>query len=472
MSHCKYHPLVPALFYCKHCQTHTCDKCCDEKPATNDDDGRRCFICNKSMTFLGAAHTVEPFWRRLDKIYRYPLSTQSLLVIAGASLLAVFGTYNLWFVLLPILLMTSYSFHCLEQTANGHLQAPNFQESFHGGFKLLLQLFVILFLAGGAISAAGRLLGAEMAFLLGLVMLFVVPAIIILLAINGNLAEAVSPTNVLRLISSSGAAYIIMLLFIFIMMASVEVLSALIGEGHRHIQFFAQNLISNYYTVVVFHLMGYLVFQKQDALGFYTADSDYTREPRSDTEIDLARIEVLVKEGYYQHALDLYRELLPKHAANLAMWEKCLRLMCRVGEAKQLARYADQFLPRLMARDDEFAVANIYREIIKSCPNYQPETPELAIRLGQIMMNLGDYRAVVAVLNNFHKQHTDKQLIRDAYMLLANALDRIPSLEHKAASYRTFLTKLDAKLKEEQLREAEHNPLARFNRRPSLGDDL
>lgn len=465
MSHCKYHPLAPATYYCRACQINTCDQCCGEHNQAGDEDSRRCFICFKPMTYLGAAHSVEPFWRRLDKIYRYGLAPQPLIAIVVCSVLSALSLYEWWLAIIPALLMTRYSFHCLDETARGKLRAPNFSESFTGGLLLIGQLFAILFVAFASLAAATQFVGPELTFLIALAELFALPAVFILLAINGTLSESLNPSNIMRLIASCGAAYIVMLLFVFVMIASVELLSAMIGEGHAFIQFTTSSIISNYYTIIVFHLMGYLVFQKQDALGFYAGDSEQTREPRSETDISLAQIEVLVKEGHYDHALDLYRELLPKNYNNLSLWQKCLRLMCIVGSKKQIARMADQILPRLLSRNDEFAVSKAYRDIKDAYPAYLPEDGELRVRLAQILFNLGDYRAVAGLLNNFHKDYQDKPLINQAYTLLANALERIPGLEEKAKSYHNYLSRLREVMEKQYQEQLKENPLAKFNKR-------
>ncbi|BFM09093.1 DUF4013 domain-containing protein [Halioxenophilus aromaticivorans] len=447
MSQCKYHPLVASRYHCQQCQSHTCDKCCDENPTGDQDVGRRCFTCGQTVTDMGSAHSAAPFWRRLDKIYRYGLSANALVVIAACSLLTVFSLYNPWLLIIPSIILTRYSFNCLEQTALGSMKAPSLTNSFSGGITLLVQLTVIILLAGGLVAVCAYYLGPNMAALAGFVVLFTLPAIFILLAINGTLGEAISPANIGQMISATGATYIIMLLFIFVMVASVGVINALIGDGHEHVQFFAQNLVANYYTVVVFHLMGYLVFQKQEALGFYASDSDFSREPRTEFEIEQARIEVLVKEGQYEHALDAYRDVLPKHPNNIALWEKCLKLMCFVGTEQQVSRFADQILPRLINKDDDFYIAKIYRDILRKAPQFRPKRSANTLRIAQVLFALGDYRAVAKLLHEFHKRHSeDNREIYAAYDLLANSLERIPGLEPKAKNYRVFLKRLEPSL--------------------------
>jgi tetratricopeptide (TPR) repeat protein len=457
--------LAPARYYCRNCQRFTCDTCTDENPATDVEQDRRCFICSSPVTFLGAAHSVEPFWRRINKIFQYGISKQALIAITVCSICSLIGLYSVWMLLLSSVLMVRYSFNCLEQTAYGNMSAPAFGDSFSGGIQLMLQLIGVVIVAVGALILIATAVGEEFLMLAIMVEVFVLPAVFILLAMNGNLSEALSPSNIGRLIKSTGAAYVIALIFIFILLSSVAIITEMIGEQHQGILFVAQNLVSNFYTVITFHLLGYLVFQKQDALGFYAEDSDVTREPRAEVDIQLAHIEVLVKEGRYQHAVEIYRELLPKHPNNLRLWERCLKLLVAVGSPQDISRFADQFLPRRLARDDEFAIAALYREIRLAAPAYQPRSPDTAVRIARVLFNLGDFREVVNLLNNFHKRHDDKPAIFDAYTLLSASLHKIPSLEHKAGSYEKFLKILETQIAQDREKELKENPLAKFQNR-------
>ncbi len=464
MSHCKYHPLVSASYYCRHCKRFTCDNCSDENVASENDEAKRCFICRQPLSFLGAAYSVEPFWRRLNKIYRYGFKPQALQLIALTTVLTLVAQFIgiFWVYILPLAISLRYSFDCLEKTAEGVMEPPQVVDSLQGGLKLLIQLIGIMILAFALLHFTSAFLGAELAIVMVLLELFLLPAVFILLAIEGSLPEAVNPSNISRLIKATGASYVIMLIFIAIMMSSVVVLDGLIGAGHSNIQIIANSMISGYYQIITFHMMGYLVFQKQDALGFYAADSSVIREPRQELDVRLAHIEVLVKEGLYQDALEIYKEILPKNYNNLSLWEKCFRLMCAVNDKDGLVRYADAYLPRIMSRNEEFATTSTYRTIINVAPDYMPQKPDICIQLAKDLLNQGDPKAAIKLLNNFHKRFNDKSLVFSAYSLLVTALEKVPNLAAKADNYRKFLAKLEADMSAEREQELKDNPLAKF----------
>lgn len=464
MSHCKYHPLKPASYYCRNCKLFTCESCCDENPASDDIEARRCFNCGQPLTFLGAAYSVEPFWRKLDQIYRYGFNKQSLMLIGLVTVIAFLAQYYqvTLLLLVPAIFLMRYSFQCLENTAAGKMEAPKVEESFNGGIQLLAQVIAIGGLGIALVIVVESFLGEELAIVMLCLVLIVLPANFILLAVNGDLAEAVSPSNIVQLIKSTGAAYIIMLVFLFIMSSSLVLLSSLIGAEHKNIQIITSNLITGYYSVITFHMMGYLVFQKQDALGFYAPDSSVSHEPRTELQIKTAQIEVLVKEGRYALAIEVYRELLPKNHNNLSLWEKCFKLICAVKDKEALERYSDTYLPRIMSRGDEYATVNTYRAISAVIPNYHPSKADVCNDLARDLFNQGDYKSVIKLLNNFHKRYNNKPAIFEAYTLLKSALLKTPNLAHKADSYQKFLDKLKATIDSDREKELKDNPLAKF----------
>lgn len=468
MSHCKYHPLKPASYYCRNCKIFTCDVCCDENPASDDLESRRCFNCAQPLTYLGAAYSVEPFWRKLNQIYRYGFKKEALLLIALTTALSFIAEYYQFTILLliPAIFLLRYSFQCLENTAAGKMEAPSMKESLEGGVQLLVQVIAIGGLGIALIIAVGSFFGLELAVITLCFVLIVLPANFILLAVNGDIAEAISPSNIVQLIKSTGAAYIVMLVFLFIMSSSLLVLSSIIGTEHQNIQIIANNLVSGYYCIITFHMMGYLVFQKQDALGFYAADSSVSHDPRTELQIKTAQIEVLVKEGRYALAIEIYSELLPKNYNNLSLWEKCFKLICGVRDQDALVRFSDNYLPKIMSRGDEYATANAYRAIIAVIPNYQPSKADICTDLARDLFNQGNYKAVIKVLNNFHKRFNNKEATFEAYTLLANALAKTPALAHKAESYHKFLEKLKTTLDSDREKELKDNPLAKFMTRP------
>jgi hypothetical protein len=113
-----------------------------------------------------------------------------------------------------------------------------------------------------------------------------------------------NPLGTVRLMATIGLAYGLLLALIMIMMGSVGVINEFIGTDFSMATNILQSIVSNYYMIVVFHLMGYMIFQYQDKLGFSATESDgEAAELRPERDRLAALIDVNIKEGNYEEVL-------------------------------------------------------------------------------------------------------------------------------------------------------------------------
>jgi len=241
-------------------------------------------ICERETESLGVQSDVVPFWRRIDQSFRYPLSKQSLSFIVVVSMAMAAASFLFVPLMIGLYLLTSgvmfkYCFNCLSETAMGNMQAPNVTSAYEGGVLLVFKILFVLVLLLVAVATAGTLLGAGFASFLGFFVIVSIPAMIILYAMTESLAEALNPLKIIALISSIGMPYGLILALMMVMLGSVDLLSQIIGYEGSFVSMALQSAISNFYSVVMFHLMGYVIFQYQAKLG-YTAES-LTNEPKS-----------------------------------------------------------------------------------------------------------------------------------------------------------------------------------------------
>lgn len=431
MEYCKYHPLKPAAWYCKACLTHVCDECTDESIYK---DERRCFVCATRLESLGAAHTVEPFWRRLAEMFRYPLRKEVMILIVLTSVISAF------FSVLPIVgvvtalmatgIFTKYSFQCLKETANGNLVAPGMEEAYRGGVILILKIIglLILVVIGGGILA--KFIGIGFVSFLAMLLLFAVPAFLINYALTESMLRALRPRSILSIISAVGMPYGILIGFMFLMGASVDVLSYLVVSDAQWITNTLQSMISNYYMVVVFHMLGYVVFQYQERLGFYArARTDETPQARSQQQKINAHISVAVKEGQYAKVASLYQTYLNSHADDMDMAERFFEFIFRTGNADLMQSYADRYLVLKLNKGYQDQLNRIFRQVRQVLPGFIPQDGKVCCELAEHYFKAGDYAAAVKLLNGIQKKSADVVLLIRAFMLMAKALDELKKTE-------------------------------------------
>ncbi len=451
MLYCHYHPLVPATWHCEHCHNHTCDTCIDEGVKGGD---QNCIMCGRQLDSLGSSYTVEPFWRRLQESFRYPLNANTLSLIVGVSVITgVLSAVPLLFLFTFIIylalvgMMMKYCFSCLERTAGGDMTAPDITVAYGGGLQVMLHLFLMTLAISVIVGAIGAVAGPGFASFIGMAVMTGFPAILINYALTNSLWSSLNLLSMLQLIITIGLPYGLLIAFIMIMAGSVGVIQELIGDRFSLVSAILQSIVSYYYMVVVFHLMGYMIFQYQGKLGFVARQSDhadvFNRTPQART---LAMINVFLKEGRPDKAVDLFDEGVKAYSRDTAFFERYFEFIYRTRSAHLLKGFADQYLMLLVKSNKKDKLDIVYKQIVQLSPSYRPNNPELRFHLASACMKKGDPTSVIKLLKNLHREHSDYAGMAQAYELMAEAFDDLPNMATHAQKCRGLAEHFKARM--------------------------
>lgn len=440
MKYCQYHPLTAAAYQCNYCQTSQCDDCVDEGA---QGDCSSCFICRNKVENLGARYSAHPFWRRFQEIFRYPLKTETIVFIIGMAILnivIVFLPFTIiWFLILLGIFM-KYCFSCLEKTAKGSLVPPNITSAYEGGIVLALKLITILFIIGVSTIGVQLWLGTAMATFFGVLALGCCPAIIINFSLSESVIDAVNPLKILYLITSIGLPYGLLLAIISIMLGSVSFINELISNEASYVSLGLQMTVSNYYTIVTFHLMGYMLFQYQGQLGFIARREEASfKSTRNVIERSLANIEVHVKEGYYNEALIIFQESLKKYSNNKKLHDKCFELLLATKNLSGIDAFLPIYIKYLMDNQGRQQLFPIYKKIFEIYPKFMPKSPDVKLLLAQECRASGDSLSAIRLLNGLYRASPDFNQLITAMELMLEALRDLPHLSKKADEFDIFL---------------------------------
>ena len=474
MKYCQYHPLTPATYECDQCKNSQCDHCVDE-----GDQGVKhaCFLCHKEVVSLGAMYNAEPFWRRFQESFRYPLRTESIAFIIGMAFLniaIVFLPFTIvWFLILFGIFM-KYCFSCLEKTAKGSLTPPNITTAYDGGIILALKLIAILFIIGFSIVGVQIWLGTGIATFFGVLALCCCPAIIINFSLSESIIDAVNPLKILYLIIAVGLPYGLLLAIILIMSGSVGFINALISSESSFISLGLQIAVSNYYTIVIFHLMGYMLFQYQGQLGFIARQEEDEAKPGRDAaERILANIEVHVKEGYYNEALLLFQDALKKHSKNKPLHDKCFEFLLATKNIPLLDDFSPLYINFLAKNQAKDQLTLTYKKILKTHPKFSPQAPEDKLLLAQECKASGDSLSVIRLLNGIHQQSPNFGRLIPAMELMVEALKDLPNMAEKAEKFDLLVKRFKEKKEKERTKPKPRVPMqAKLEESLSLEDQI
>lgn len=433
MNHCKYHPLSGATYHCHNCTTFLCDKCVDDSQRD-----RRCFCCSTPLESLGSGNTVPPFWRRLPEAFRYPLNSSSLSLIIGMAVLTFVLSLMPFIAYVTVILylfaagsVMKYSFTCLERTALGEMKAPDVMDAYEGGIRLLRQLILMTALLAGIVIAGGYYLGMTVGGFLLTIVVCAYPAMLIRFAITQSLLSALNPLNALSMITAIGLPYGLLMAFLLIMVSSVAVLEGIIGNAVPALFHLLQGIISNYYTVVMFHLMGYMLFQYQTQLG-YSARMDDEDESRPEIEQLNAKLDVMLKEGYYEQLVAGFYQAFKQFPQETSFYDRYFEFLCACKKPVLMKDFGELYLRLWLAKKRFDKLTVVYKQILFVVPDFAPLEPALRMQLAQQLHYQGDNKQAIKLLNGMHKLYPEFSGLGEAYSLLAKALEQTPGMQAQA----------------------------------------
>ena len=445
MAHCKYHPLDAATYYCEHCETYHCDHCINEATDKTHD---RCFMCDNKVISLGAKYNAEAFWRRLQESFHYPLNKETIIFIIGMAFLTTLVSF-LPFAIIWHLMLTGafmkYCFTCLEKTSRGSFRPPSITAAYDGGIILALKLILMVVIISGILFGIHLWLGVGMATLAGGIIICCIPAILINFAFTESIIEAINPLKVIAIIAAVGLPYGLLLALIMVMLGSVSVISQLIGQELSALTTSLQSVVSNYYTIVTFHIMGYMIFQYQDQFGFIAQQQDkHTTKARSAADKLLAKIEVTVKEGNYDKAVVLFHDAIKNQTDDKRFYNQYFDFLLAMKDKQGIEEYSSFYFKFLNNSQREDLINLSYKKILQAHPKFMPDNPEDRMMLARECQQSGDSRSAVKLLNGLNKSHPTFKKLDIAFALMAEALRNIPNMADKADKFASLSQRLRA----------------------------
>lgn len=449
MKHdCHYHPGDPAKWHCSECQMHYCTRCMPD--ADNRQRRALCPQCSKAMRYLGAATEVVPFWNRIGAFFRYPFHSDPLMVIAICTLVPIVAPANLIGIVIWVLLalaLFKYTYAVINHTAEGHLKPPPVSVAFSGsGFSIVLLQFLVFVLMGGLVASAGMLGGPLLMMLALAFVVLALPASIMVLAMERSVGAAVNPMNLAMLISRIGSPY-------FLLYGYLILLTLASGAAQdfavNHFPFWVSQPLAGFlnstFTLILFHMLGYLLFQYQEELGFASdlqdgmeqQDSQHRdRSARFDADIDMN-----LKDGNYDRVQSMLKEALKRDRDNSQRLGQLHQLLTARNDVSELYRYHPRLLAWLADRNDGDSMATLLDTLQTAEPQFRLDDPELSVRCARALYHRSQFKPTLRLLQDFHKRFPDSDQLAPAYLLVAQALANGLNQWEKATAFLTFIQK-------------------------------
>ncbi|OAX57191.1 DUF4013 domain-containing protein [Xanthomonas graminis] len=339
--------------------------------------------------------TPAPFWTRTRAIALYPLRGGALFALIALTLcrlLEMLPGIGLILGMVTALAIYKYAFEILRHTADGYMEAP--ERGFDIGDGVVVRLLALMIVLGALVVAAALLAGPIAGMLTLLAVVLLQPGLLISLAIDGSLRRALNPAVSIGLALRIGWPYLAAFGLLFVIQASALTAANWLQQ---YLPPLASDLAVGVVTIwglfAAFHLLGYLVYQYHEVLGYEPAanhDAAYRRHDPDQRVLDEA--EQFVRDGHAVEALQLLRGEVRSRAVSLAVHELYQRLLRSGGRADDLREHSRQYINRLLQEKQERRALALLREALDADPDFAPLLPEQASLLAERAQLAGQFK--------------------------------------------------------------------------------
>lgn len=433
---CTYHPTQPAPYQCSKCETYYCSSCVSKRSGSYHGAAKVhyfCPKCNIPVDMLAVGSFITPFWNRLPSFFAYPLQKWPLiLILAVAAVATLVGDFRIIRIALG-LITVKYAFTVLKRMVNGNLEAPelSYEVLAEDMAPALKQSALFILVSIGVVFVFlefGKVVGI-VALLLALLLL---PVMIIILATSESLINALNPVHSMTIVWRIGWGYLLMYLFLILLMFAPMMLAIVGAFLPRLLAEFFLSAVSLYYTLVSYSLMGYMILQYHQEIGYDVSAEDFReqaqvlkteggdRTEQSSTDAFLNQVGVLVKDGRLEDAVFLMQDRLRGKKPDLPVAERYYNLLKAANRTADLQAHAIVYLDLLAAQNDRATACDVYRECVARDPKFLPN-PDALFKLATWIM-ADDAKAGVMSMYAFVKANPAHPLAPKAIFTLGKAL--------------------------------------------------
>lgn len=440
---CHYHQDA-AVWRCDNCRRHFGECCIPPVPEGFEEPS--CVLCNQEMAYLGAAHSATPFWLKINDFFLYPIRLSVLGFLAVCVVISFLMPYTgPAFIPLSILLacvLTKYSLQIVESVSLGDWNPPGLMEAFSSeGLSLFFKQMAIFVVMGVALYFSAKL-GLIVTIGVAAFMFLALPASMMVLAREHSVGSAVNPLKLAFVMAAIGWPYLLLYFFLIILYGGPGYFMG--GQDDfSSLYMVASFLLGGYFSFVMCAMMGYCLFQYQDALG-YAAEMD------SDEELDeslyleqkvLADSLVYMREGREREALKLVKGALAKDSSNPLLNKRFHKLLVVCAPDEPLLAFTKKYIQRLLITRNDHEAADVYLETALRVKGFMPEEAGECFRLAKVLATKGMGKEALKLLHNLHRRFPGYGQVPEAYLLAARLMSESFGDDRRARQLLQFVLK-------------------------------
>jgi hypothetical protein len=388
----------------------------------------------RNLAATAARATPPPFWQQLPKVFTYPAHGDAVVKIVAFAAAAALSSFLplgwLWTALIWLAFL-AYCFGILERTARGHLVPADvyMNDRVNRDYRPILQvvLFVIFMsLAGIVAGRFGPVAGQAMLLVVSLLL----PASIMVLALDERLGSALNPLRLIATMAGIGLPYLALCVFLFLLLQSAKYLAGgldvvLPGWASR----IAADIVSMYFMVSMYYLMGYALYQNHEALGVEVqVDPEVARQnlnrsgAKAPPDILGPQTRGLVADGKLAEAAGRVQERLRREWDDNKLHDQYHKLLLLEGQPGPLVRHVNEYIPKLLREKKAARAVEVYEAARKVVPDLALTDGTLILPLATQAAELRRDAVALQLVKGFDKRYPDSGDIPGVYLLAGRIL--------------------------------------------------
>ena len=443
---CKYHPAVPARWVCRHCQIDYCSSC---TPKPENKLKPECPVCHRDLDSLGAGNMIEPFWHRIPQFFIYPAHLPTMIVMVALVLISLLVSGSIMGFLLQLamgIVFLKYAYVVLEHSAEGFLKPkPLKSEELTTELELPFKQILVIFAVVSANSFIAETFGVGMFTITMSLTILMFPASVMVLAVEHSFFAAFNPIIVLATIKRIGPSYLVLCLFLFLLVSGSWLVQDMAADVLPKEMFLpVSSFVDMYFTLIMFSMMGYVIYQYHEKLGFYIEqefDEATGKKVNANSSSSSQRaVEILLQEGKTEDAELQLRQQIKEYPNDLQTRHQYHKLLIMMGDKEKIRQADSEFISRLLHESQMTFAIQVFVESRKIVPEFRPGNAQERLKLAQAMANNGMARQAVSLLSNLHKDFPNYEDTPKAYLLVAKLLCEQFNEDKKAQDILNFVT--------------------------------
>jgi hypothetical protein len=377
----------------------------------------------KEMNVTATKEGLAPYHERWPEILRYPLQMAALSTIVAIAVAHIVTHFPLGFILdlLVWAAFFQYAFEVLRWSANGHADAPEFPFTVSAGVGRYATLLFVL--VNVAIVLLIVYVSPAMALVFGIAMMFAMPAMMMILALEEGLARALNPVAWLLIGARIGHTYFVLVgFFVAALFVQSLVASWLASLLPGFVVTPLAYIVVNYLMIANFHLIGSVIHDQRETLG-YSGHMQLQDAPKVDAAraiIDAARH--AAASGDARSAADLLKEEIKAHPQMLPLHDEYRHWLQQLDAKAELTQHGRSYIPLLLAQDRDRRAVEVARECQLLDPAFALDKAEDVTRLAHDAADAGHAQLALNLLVGFHKRFRNHPDIGRNYLLAAKLL--------------------------------------------------